>query len=394
VLYDKALLGRVDLDAFRLTGRPLYERVVHETLDFVARELRDPAGGFYSTLDADSEGVEGKFYVWSLAGFSEAVGRDAGELARYLDVTEGGNFEGANILNVPAPNESSGSLPADARRRLFERRETRVRPGRDEKILTDWNGLMLRTYAEAAACLDRADYREIAEANAAFLLDRMWDGARLLHAFKDGEARFNGYLDDYANLADGLLALYELTFDEAWLDHAVRLSERMISEFEDTESDGFFFTGKSHETLVARTKEFFDNATPSGNSMAAGVLLRIGVLLDRPDFREKAQAICHGVVDYVRRFPSAFGQMLTTIDFLVGPSRELALAGDPRPFLPAVREGFQPRLVVAAGSSDRIPLLARHPPMDGKPTAYLCENYACREPTTEPEALLRMLAGS
>jgi uncharacterized protein len=403
MLYDNALLASVYLDAWRVTGKPLYRRVVEETLDFVARELRDPAGGFYSTLDADSEGVEGRFYVWGLGEFMRVTGDSGPMLARYFDVTEEGNFEGSNILNVPVPTAEFaasenldparlGEIVAEARGKLFEHRETRIRPERDEKILTDWNGLMLRAYARAAGALDRADYEAIARENARFLLDRVWDGQRLLHAFKDGRARFNGYLDDYANLADGLLSLYELTFEETWLASALQIAERMRTEFADPAHGGFFFTGSSHETLAARTKEFFDNATPSGNSTAAHVLLRLGLLLDRSEFREQAEEICSNVTAFVARFPTGFGRMLSSIDFLVGPAWELALAGDPAPFLPLIRTGYHPRLVVAAGSSSRIALLTDRPPVGGRPTAYLCQDSTCQEPTQDPGRLSEMLA--
>ncbi len=394
MLYDNALLGRAYVDAFKVTGLPLYQRIVEETLDFVGREMRDSGGGFYSTLDADSEGVEGKFYVWSRDEFDDVVGPDRDILARYLDVTEQGNFEGHNILNVPelpdafsqsegVSSEQLGEWMKDARHRLLERRETRIRPARDEKILTDWNGLMLRTYADAAACLGRADYRQIAESNAEFLLSVMWDGERLLHAFKDGKARFNAYLDDYANLADGLLGLYELTFEERWLRASIQLVEYMIKNFWDEENGGFFFTGNGHETLVARTKEYFDNATPSGNSMAAGVLARLGKLLDRNDFTDKSERICRSAGEYIRRFPSGFGKMLAAVDFLSGPSQEVALVGQPDPFLPALRKRYLPRTVIAGGETENVPLLENRSTLDGKPTAYVCENYVCNQPTTD-----------
>jgi uncharacterized protein YyaL (SSP411 family) len=330
------------------------------------------------------------------------VGDDRELLARYFDVTETGNFEGQNILNVPTDpatlaDESRLSPDAlvakvrEASARLFERRERRIRPGRDEKILTDWNGLMLRAWAEAAAVFGRPDYGDVARRNADFLLGTMWNGTRLLHAFKDGEARLNGYLDDYANLAAGLLALYELTFEDRWLEAAVAISETMISEFEAPSEGDFFFTGRSHEPLVARTREFFDNATPSGNSVAAEVLLRLGILLDRSDFRARGEATCRAVTAYIRRFPGGFGHMLGAIDWLLGPSRELALVGDPDGFLPAIRETYRARLVVAGGSPDAVPLLAGRPAVGGRPTAYLCEDYVCREPVTDPKRLAAML---
>jgi uncharacterized protein YyaL (SSP411 family) len=271
MLYDNALLARVYVDAFRVTRDALYRRIAEETLDFVVREMRAPNGAFYSTQDADSEGVEGKFYVWSLQEFRSVVGADANLLADYFDVTDHGNWEETNILHVTS--EADDSLLAKiaaAKGKLYAAREKRIRPARDEKVLTDWNGLMLRAFAEAAAALGRDDYRTVAEANADFVLNTLWDGNRLLHSFKDGRARFNGYLDDYANMVDGLFALYQLTFDYKWLDAATRIADRMIEQFWDEESGGFYFTGKDHESLLTRTKDFFDNATPSGNSVAGG----------------------------------------------------------------------------------------------------------------------------
>ena len=398
MLYDNALLVRAYLDGYRVTGRETYRRVVEETLDFVTREMYDAGGGFYSTQDADSEGVEGKFYVWDLEEFSEVVGEDSELLARFFDVTQGGNFEHRNILQIRRPvrlfAELEGLAEAElgrkivvAREKLFERREGRPRPGRDEKVLTDWNGLMLRAYAEAAAYLNRDDYLRVAETNAEFLVSTMWDGGRLLHSFKDGVPRFNAYLDDYANLADGLLALYQLTFDERWLDRSVDLVDRMIDQFWDREHGGFYFTANDHEALVARTKEYFDNATPSGNSVAADVLTRLAALLDRRDYREKAEHVCRSVGDYVQQFPSGLGRMLAAVDFIVGPSQEIALIGPPSEFLPVFRKYYLPRSVVAAGASERIALLRDRPAIDGRATAYVCENYACKQPATDPATL-------
>ncbi len=398
MLYDNALLVRAYLDGYRITGRETYRRVVEETLDFVSNEMRDAGGGFYSTQDADSEGVEGKFYVWDLEEFSEVVGESSELLARFFDVTETGNFEQRNILQIRRPAKQFADLEglpeaelqrtiAAARQKLFERREGRPRPGRDEKILTDWNGLMLRAYAEAAAYLNRDDYRTVAETNAEFLVSTMWDGHRLLHSFKDGAPRFNAYLDDYANLSDGLLALYQLTFDERWLDRSVELVDRMIDQFWDREHGGFYFTANEHEALIARTKEYFDNATPSGNSVAADVLTRLAALLDRTDYREKAEQICRSVGDYVRQFPSGLGRMLAAVDFIVGPSQEIALIGPPNEFLPVVRKYYLPRSVAAAGAAERIALLRDRPAIDGKATAYVCENYTCKQPATDPATL-------
>src|SRR5215831_7830225 len=321
MLYDNALLSRVYLDAFRATKKPLYKRIVEETLDYVVREMRDANGGFYSAQDADSEGVEGKFYVWGLDEFRSVVGNDADLLAHYFGVTEQGNFEDQNILHVSRPPDVFSKLERiavedfeakveRAKQKLYAVREKRVKPGRDEKILTDWNGLMLRSFAEAAFYLKRPDYGRVAMENAEFLWRTVWDGNHLLHNFKDGRARFNGYLDDYANLADGLLALYQLTFDYGWLERTAAVVERMIDQFWDSNLGGFFFTGKDHEALISRTKDFFDNATPSGNSVAGDVLVRLGALLDRKDYREKSEKVYRSCFNMMKQYPSGFGRML------------------------------------------------------------------------------------
>ncbi len=398
MLYDNALLARAYLDAYRVTGNALHRRITEETLDFVVREMRDSSGAFYSTQDADSEGVEGKFYVWNLQEFSEVVGSDAELLAKYFNVSEAGNFEDKNILNIPRPPELFSKLESisiedleskaqAARKKLYAVREKRVKPGRDEKVLTDWNGLMLRAFADAANYLGRDDYRAVAESNANFILTTLWDGNRLLHNFKDGRPRFNGYVDDYANLADGLFALYELTFEEKWLDHAVKIADRMIELFWDTEGGGFYFTSTDHESLITRTKDFFDNATPSGNSVAADVLLRLAAILDRRDYREKAEQILSKLSNMMRQYPTGFGRMLAAADFHLGPSKEVAIVGEPDAFLAILRRQYLPRTVVAAGSGDRIALLRGRPLVDGKPTAYVCENFTCKQPVTDPAAL-------
>ena len=397
MLYDNSLLARAYLDGYRLTRKPLYRRITEEILDFIVHEMTDPVGGFYSTQDADTEGVEGKFYVWDRDEFAEVVGDDAELddaelLARYFNVTDYGNWEHHNILNVPRPpelfcklekisEEELASKVAAARPKLYAAREKRVRPGRDEKILTDWNGLALRAFADAAAFLERDDYRAVAEANAAFIFEKLWDGRRLQHSFKDGRARFNAYLDDYANVADGLLSLYQLTFDERWLRRAESLAEIIIERFDDDQQGGFYFTARDHEELVARTKDFFDNATPSGNSVAADVLLRLAALLGRDDFRKHAGRTFAAVEGHLAQYASGFGRMLAAVDFLIGPSLEIALVGGTGDLLSAYRKRYLPRSVIAAGDSD-IALLHGRMPLGGKPTAYVCENLACKQPVT------------
>jgi uncharacterized protein YyaL (SSP411 family) len=337
--------------------------------------------------------------VWSLEEFKNAVGEDAELLAGYLDVTSHGNWEHSNILNVPRPQEEKSdeadlvlrSKLETARRKLYDEREKRVRPGRDEKILTDWNGLMLHAFADAAAFLERDDYRQVAQSNAEFILTALWDGQRLLHNFKDGRARFNGYLDDYANFADGLLALYQLTFDKKWLDWAAAMADLMTTKFWDADRGGFYFTALDHEALISRTKDNFDNATPSGNSVAADVLLRLSALLDRPDYREKAEAILKLNANLMIQFPSGFGRLLAALDFSIGPSQEIAIVDGPEPFVSELRKHYLPRTVVAAGESNGVPLLRDRRSIGGKPTAYICENFACKQPVTEVSTFVNQL---
>jgi uncharacterized protein len=403
MLYDNALLARVYLDGYRLTRKPLYRRITEEILDFIVREMRDANGGFYSTQDADSEGVEGKFYVWERDEFEEVVGDDGDLLARYFNVTDFGNWEHHNILNVPRPpelfcklekisEEELASKVKAALPKLYAAREKRVHPGRDEKILTDWNGLALRAFAEAAAFLGRDDYRKVAEENARFLFDKVWDGQHLLHSFKDARARFNAYLDDYANVADGLLALYQLTFDEQWLRRSESLAQLIIDRFADEEQGGFYFTALGHEELITRTKDFFDNATPSGNSVAADVLLRLAALLGREDFREHAEKTFGAVENHLVTYASGFGRMLAAVDFAIGPSTEIALIGGTGEFLSSYRKRYLPRTVIAAGQND-IALLRDRKPTDGKPTAFVCENLSCKQPVTDVAEFEKLLGG-
>jgi uncharacterized protein YyaL (SSP411 family) len=396
MLYDNTLLARAYLDAYRVTGKPLYRRITEEVLDFIVREMRDANGGFYSTQDADSEGVEGKFYVWDRDEFDAVVGDDAELLAKYFNVTDYGNWEHHNILNVPRPPELFCKLEqisepelaakvAAALPKLYAAREKRVHPGRDEKILTDWNGLALRAFADAAAYLGRDDYRKVAEANAAFIFDKLWDGQRLLHSYKDDRARFNAYLDDYANVADGLLALYQLTLDEQWLRRAESLAEIIVERFGDDTHGGFYFTASGHEELIARTKDFFDNATPSGNSVAADVLLRLAALLGRDDFRKQAEQVLAAVENHLGQYASGFGRMLAAVDFWLGPSAEIVLAGGEEPFVAAYRKRYLPRTVIA--------LFNDRPLLDGKPTAYVCENLSCKQPVNDVGEFEKLIGG-
>jgi uncharacterized protein YyaL (SSP411 family) len=414
MLYDNALLARLYLEAYEATDDGFYRRIAEETLDYVMRDMTDPEGGFYSAEDADSEGVEGKFYVWTPEEIEATLEHEDARLAeRFWDVTERGNFEGKNILNVPRPPEAVAaefSLSTEElwrrilaiRERLFAKREKRVHPGRDEKVLAAWNGLMLRAFALAASVTGREEYRRIAEKNAAFLLEKLMVDSRLRRSYKDGQARFNGYLEDYACVADGLVALYEATFETRWLREAATLADAILELFWEEAEGAFYDTAADHEELVTRPRDFYDNATPSGNSVAVDVLLELSVLLDRENYREKAEAVLENLSGGIARIPGGFGRLLSALDFYLSTPYEVAIIGDreasgTKALLETVYSSYLPNKVVAGCSeSDEeavrlIPLLAERPMRDGKATAYVCMQYACQAPTTEPAELARQL---
>jgi uncharacterized protein YyaL (SSP411 family) len=417
MLYDNALLSRVYLHYYQMTGDTFARAVAEGTLDYVVREMTDPLGGFYSTQDADSEGVEGKFFVWSLGEIRKLLGeREAGLVAAYYNVTESGNFEGENILNVTrdlaevaraenvTPEQLTETLKAE-RRILFEAREKRVKPARDEKVLTAWNGLMLASFAEAGAILNRADYTQVAKRSARFVLDNLRKDGLLLRTYKDGQAKLNAYLEDYAFYIDGLLTLFETTGELEWFQEACALAATMIDEFWDAEEGGFFFTGKSHEDLIVRAKDFVDNATPSGNSVAAEVLLRIGMLTDNSDYQRRAATVLRLTASMVRRYASGFGRMLCALDFYLGKPKEIAVIGEPasedtQSLLKEIWKPYLPNRVIAQTSSadknaaQLIPLLRDRPGRDNKATAYVCEHFICKEPATAPSQLASQLLNS
>ncbi|HKU76343.1 MAG TPA: thioredoxin domain-containing protein [Pyrinomonadaceae bacterium] len=413
MLYDNALLSRLYLHYFQISGEQQPRETAEGILDYVLREMTHPEGGFYSTQDADSEGHEGKFFVWDLKEIQQTLGeKDASNFAAYYNITEAGNFEGKNIPNVTRSKEevakSLGISEADleaslkeSRRKLFELRETRIKPDRDEKILTAWNGLMLASFAEAGVILNRPDYTDAARRNAEFVLSNLRADGRLLRTWKDGRAKFNAYLEDYAFLSEGLLTLFETTGELRWLKEALALADRMIEEFWDDESGGFFFTGKSHESLIVRAKDYFDNATPSGNSVAAILLLRLATLTGQENYRSLATAVLREIGDQVRRYPSGFGYALSAIDFLLSTPKEVAIVGkdsdDIGPFLAETWRKYLPNKVLAPGFGDNsdaaqiTPLLANRPLIDSKATAYVCEHFTCQQPVTDVNALAAQL---
>lgn len=417
MLYDNALLSALYLHYYQVSHDPAARAVAEGILDYVVREMTHSGGGFYSTQDADSEGVEGKFFVWSKSEIAELLGeRDAAIFMGYYNVTDAGNFEGANILNItrdlPAvaasqqlTEEQLSEALARSREILFAAREKRVKPARDEKILTAWNGLMLASFAEAAAILNRPDYLEVAKKNARFLLDNLRANRLLLRTYKDGRAKLNAYLEDYAFFISGLVTLFETSGELRWLEEAVSLTTVMIDEFWDDEDGGFFYTGRSHENLIVRSKDFFDNATPSGNSVAAEVLLRIGLLTDNADFQRRSGTILRLMASTVQRYPAGFGRLLCALDFYVGTPKEIALVGDldqaeTHALLDELWSRYLPNKVIALISpsntraAELMPLVRERPQIDGKATVYLCEHFACRTPTTDPKELASQLLSS
>jgi hypothetical protein len=418
MLYDNALLSRQYLHLYQLNHDPFIRTIVEGTLDYVVREMTDSRCGFYSTQDADSEGHEGKFFVWTVEDVEAAIGGENARLFNsYFNVTPGGNFEGKNILNINRPAAEiaeAAHVPVAellrvieaARKTLFEVREQRIKPARDEKVLTAWNGLMLASFAEAAAVLEREDYAQLARSNARFVLENLYRDGLLLRTWKDGQAKLNGYLEDYAFFIDGLLALFETTGEFEWLDSAIELSAKMIDEFWDESDGGFFFTGKSHEELIVRSKDFFDNATPSGNSVAADVLLRLSVLTGSEDYARKAITIFRLNSTAMQRYPAGFGRVLCALDFHLAAKKEIVLLGeagkaDTQALEKVVWNSYLPnKILVKASDSEAmsrqsLPLLQGRTTQRDVATAYVCENFACQQPVTTAEELRsQLLAGT
>ncbi|HEY76179.1 MAG TPA: thioredoxin domain-containing protein [Thermoflexia bacterium] len=393
MLYDNALLARAYLHAWQVTSDPLFRAIVEETLDFVLREMTDPQGGFYAALDADSEGAEGKFYLWTDEEVQEVL---EGEADRFLVAYELVPFEEKGILAFPGTPQEREAL-TEARRRLLAAREGRVRPARDEKVLTSWNGLMLAAFAEAGRVLGREDYRRAAEQNGGFLLTqlRAADG-RLWHTWREGTARVPGYLEDYTHLADGLLELYQTTFDPRWYKAARELMDTAIEHFS-TPEGGFFDTADDHEPLILRPRELQDNAIPSGNGMAAFVLLRLASLAADPRYAEIAKAALRPMQPLMARYPLGFGQWLIALDHALASPVEVAIVGDlaaedSQSLIAVCSEEYRPCLTVAAGSTGAVPLLADRYPIEGHAAAYVCRGFTCLPPVTEPEPLRELLA--
>jgi len=422
MLYDNALLIPAYVEAFQLTGEESYRNTVIETLDYVLREMTQPEGGFYSTQDADSEGEEGKFFVWTEAEVVSLLGEENARLFNYAyDVTPGGNWEGNTILNRPKDeNQAAKMLGVDVdelrstlaicREKLFETRKKRIAPGRDDKVLVGWNGLMISAIARAQSLWATSDNLatnslDTAKQAADFILTKMRDkNGYLLHSFKDGQARFNAYLDDYACLIDGLTELYQATFEPRWLGDAVEIAEQMRDRFADPDNGGFFYTANDHEQLITRTKDSQDSATPSGNSMAAYALLRLGRLTGRGDLEDLGYETLVMMSGLLAKHPRAAGQSLLAVDFHLGPAYEVAIVDGTdhaasNELIGAVRSGFHPNTLLARRppvSDDELPAtlaaLFKGRIPDKQPSAYVCERGACQLPVTTAEELRRTIS--
>ena len=409
MLYDNALLAGAYLDAYLVTGDANYARVLRQTLNYVIRDMASPSGGFYSTEDADSEGHEGLFYTWTPDEIEAVLGEERGAtFGRVYDVSDDGNFEGRNILNLPKtleqcaailrrePHDLAAEL-AESREKLFAAREKRVRPGRDDKVIVAWNGLMIDAMARAGAALNEPEYVITADEVASFILSRMRrDDGRLLHSWRNGHAKLDAYLDDYAALVNSLVTLYEANFKERLIDDAVQLMDIVLDKFADPAGGGFFYTASDHEQLIARNKELTDSSIPSGNSLAANALLRLGRLLGRSDYLDAAEQTLAAAVPIMQRAPMAAGQMLLALELYIGPANELVLVGDmarddTKQAIAAIHRRYLPRSVFAARdtrSADPTGSQSGHlneifegkDSADGQPVLYVCQNFACSAP--------------
>ena len=406
MLYDNALLVGLLADVYRLSPDPLYRQAIEETLAFIAREMTGPEGGFYSALDADSEGVEGKFYVWAKAEVEEILEEEAALFCTYYGLSEQGNWEGANILNAKisfkAFAEQEGLEEEEvrhrlqaARRKLFAVRAHRIRPGLDDKVLLSWNALMLTAYCKAYAALGEAAYLEAAERNIAFLLEkfRTADELRLLHTYKEGKAQYDAFLDDYALLIEALIALHDINFDTSLLARAGKYADYLIEHFLDQQSKLFYFTGAQQQDIILRPKGLYDSALPSGNSTMAHNLHRLGVLLGRNDFESLSVNMLSSVRASVESYPSSFARWALAMLYRIFPMQEIAIIGEEASTkATAFNKAYVPNRVLMAVEhvEASFPLLSGKS-AEGDTNIYVCKEYACRQPVKTVEEAWEMM---
>jgi uncharacterized protein len=413
MLYDNAQLLRIYAHAYAVTKTPLFKTVVQETADYLLREMLYPEGGFYSTQDADSEGEEGRFFVWTADEVNALAGAADGEIfCRMYDVGEPGNFEGKSILHpILTVDQASKffrreprdieTLVARVKQKLFVQREKRVKPFRDEKVIAAWNGLALSGLAEAAKITANPAYADAAKRTVEFLFRRMFHDEFLLHTYKDGEAKLLGYLDDYSFVAVGLLDLYETVFERGYLERAVQLADTMLEEFWDKQGGGFFFTGKSHEQLISRAKPVFDASIPSGNAMAAQLLLRLFHFTSKEAYRSSAEKILRSYYDAMEAQPFGFAHMLCALDLYLRGAKEIVIIGKidetlVQEFIAELRSKYLPNKVVQVAAPEKnlgeiAAVLQGKNQVSGKPTVYVCENFTCSAPVTTAAELRRLL---
>ena len=410
--YDNAQLALAYLHGYMVTGEARYRQVCEETLDFVLREMTHPNGGFYSSLDADSEGEEGKFYVWTQAEIENALGPDFDFFKTAYGIKPLGNWEGKTILQrslddsslaaqFKLDHESIQQKLAECHAKLLEVRSTRIRPGTDDKVLVMWNALMLRAFAEAGRYLQRQDYLDTAIRNAYFLINNLYVNDRLLRSWRDGQAKHNGYLEDYAGLILALVSLYQSDPNKEWYATALKLADEMVEHFSDPDG-GFFDTRDDHESLLVRPKDIQDNATPSGNALAATALLELSYYGDRIEWRSLAEDMLSSVYNVMLRYPTAFAQWLCTADFAVGPTHEVAIIGDPhdsetRSLINALWKNYRPRQATVISAYPPEPgspaLLKDRPLINGQTTVYVCQGFVCLQPVYSPSEMEIQLAG-
>ena len=395
MLYDNALFVRLGVHLWQATQDEEIRTVVEDTIEWLRREMTAPACGFYASLDADSEGHEGKYYVWSSGDFDRAAheaGASDAEIAalrRHWGVTEGGNFEGNTILNVV--DRSRVPRLRELRQRMYEIRERRVRPARDEKLLAGWNGLMVRGIAAAARAFRKDEHREMALTAGDFLFRERVKLGRAIRSAR-GKEPIAGVLEDQAAVGLAALSLYELTFDPTWLERAIEMASVMIVAFWDEKEKTFYDTARDHEKLIVRPRDVTDNALPAGSSLACDLLARLGILMANDEFRRIASVVVDSMAEPMARHPLAFGHLLCVADMLVNGSTELALVGSPTSpdFMAldrAAGQSYIPSLIVAGGQNEGVPLLVGRPLVEGKAAAYVCRNFVCEQPVTDPRAL-------
>lgn len=406
MLYDNALLVSLLSDVYRIAKKEIYQETIEETLAFIEREMTSPEGGFYSALDADSEGVEGKYYVWSKTELDIILGEEAMLFNDFYDVTKEGNWEETNILwRAQSYEEYAAANGLDLavlknqlkyqREKVFAERQKRIRPGLDDKILLDWNAMMCTAYAKSYMALKKPGYKAKAEKNLYFLLEKFQQpaGVRFYHTYKEGKAQYDAFLDDYANVIEAMLQVYTINFDLKLLERAKTLTDFVLAHFQDTESGLFFFTDENQQDILLRRKELYDNATPSGNSTMIRNLLKLSVLVNRPDYKETAINMLKAMRDAVERYPASFARWATTMVPLVFPPPEIAVVGE-HAFHVADQLNHQyiPNKIIMASldAKPEFPLLADRN-ASGETNIYICRDYACQLPVKTVEEATEML---